>query len=144
MKARFANQRGAASWVSLLLIAGIAAGAYFGLMYGPAYFEQIEVKQMLREQANTASRVPDEALKANILNKAKQIGSHTEIQNGQEMNIPGIVLLDDDVYITRDDTTQMIIIQVSYAKRLDYPFTKKQKEIRFSPSVKESFAPVRW
>ncbi len=142
---RKSSQRGAISFVSMLMLAGLAVAGYFGAMYGPAYFEAFEVKQMLREASNMAARLgTDDQIREFILNKSKQIGSHWEIVDGEERNIPGLVLLAEDVFVNRDDYAKTIVVQVKYTKRLDYPFLKRQKELTFSPSVKESTRPVHW
>jgi hypothetical protein len=145
MGKRRSNQRGAISPVGMLLTAGLIAGVYFGIMYLPTIFENLEVKQLMREASTLAVRgQSDDAIRLFIQQKAKQVGSHYEIRDGQEMNFPGIVLLDDDIHINRDEDTKKIIIQVSYTVRLTYPFTQKQKEMTFSPAVKESYSPVVW
>ncbi|HCF62365.1 MAG TPA: hypothetical protein DFS52_30785 [Myxococcales bacterium] len=130
---------------NMVWLAGLAALVYFGIMYVPPYVEQYEVKQVLREAANQAYRErSDDKLRSFIQTKCKQIGSHYEIRDGEERNLPGIVLLDDNIFVTRDETAQSIILQVEYEKHIYFPFTKKQRLLRFSPSVKGDLTPVQW
>jgi hypothetical protein len=129
-----------ALWASL---AGL--GIYFGIMIVPPYVESYEVKQMLRAVGNLAvHQTDDEALKREILTRARAIGSHYEIRDGQEMNLPGIVLLDDDVLVNRDAAAKTIILQVRYTKHLTYPFTQRQTELSFEPAVKVDISEVKW
>jgi hypothetical protein len=129
-----------ALWASL-----VGLGIYFGMMYAPPYVESYEVKQMLRAVGNLAvHQVDDEALKREVLTRARAIGSHHEIRDGQEMNLPGIVLLDEDVLVNRDAAAKTIILQVRYTKHLTYPFTQRQTGLSFEPAVKVDISEVKW
>jgi hypothetical protein len=136
---------GSLPYANLLWLALVGGVIYFGLMYLPLYVEQYEVKQLLQEIANTAWKEPDdEKLRLAVLEKAKNVGSHYEIRNGQELNIPGIVLLAEDVFVNRDTQAQTIVIQARYTKHVNYPFLKRQKAMTFSPSAKAELGTVKW
>lgn len=138
------GEEGGSSVGSLVWLGAIAAAIYFGAMYVPAYVEQYEVKQVLREAGNKAyNDRNDESIRQFISDKLKTIGSHYEIRDGQEYNIPGIVVLDDDIFVNRDPG-KSIVLQVKYQKVLNYPFTKKQKRLYFSPSIKADITAVKW
>ncbi len=139
-RARGALDLSTAVWLSL-------AGSifYFGFMVVPPYVESYEVKQMLRTVGNLAIHQSDDgSLKREVINRARAIGSHYEIRDGQEMNLPGIVLLDDDVIVNRDTEAKTIVVQVHYVKHLNYPFTSKQTELGFDPAVKVDISEVKW
>jgi hypothetical protein len=111
----------------------------------PAYAENYEVKGVLREAVNEAVRkTDDDVIRTFIINKCKQVGSHYEIRDGQEMTLPGVVLLDEDVFVNRDTEAKQILLQVEYDQHLYFPFTKKEHVIHFSPSVKGDISPVTW
>jgi hypothetical protein len=142
---RRGGPRGSLNLSGLLWLAALGAGVYFALMYAPPYVESYEVKQMLRDVAATAVHEPsDEKLKRQILERARNIGSHYEIRDGQELRLPGVVLLDDDVVVNRDTSAKTIIIQVRYTKHVNYPFTQAQTEMTFSPAVKGDIAEIKW
>ncbi len=123
----------------------VALAVYFGIMYLPPQVEAYEVKQMLRVVAAGAIRQRDDgAVRREILDRARNIGSHHEIRDGQELTLPGVVLLDDDVVVNRDEQTKTIILQVRYTKFVEYPFTQKQVEMTFAPSVKADISEVKW
>ena len=132
--------------LSTLVWGGLAGLViYFGIMYVPPYVESYEVKQMLRQAGNVAvHQGDDEAIKREILEKARAIGSHYEIRDGQEMNLPGIVLLDEDIIVNRDVSAKTIILQVRYTKHVNYPFTQRQAELTFTPAVKADISEVKW
>lgn len=135
---------GESSLSSLLWLGGIAAIIYFGLMYVPVYVELYEVKQVLRQAGNRAyTEHNDETIRRFISEKLKEIGSHYEIRDGQEYNLPGIVVLDHDIFVNRDEG-KSIVLQVKYRKVINYPFTSRQKTLDFSPSHKADLAPVKW
>lgn len=140
------RREGGAIDLSTALWTGLAGlSIYFGMMYAPPYVESYEVKQMLRAVGNVAIRqADDEALKREILTRARAIGSHYEIRDGQEMNLPGIVLLDEDVLVNRDAAAKTIILQVRYTKHLTYPFTQRQTALSFEPAVKVDISEVKW
>ena len=138
------SEAGGSGLSTTMWIAAIGAVVYFGIMYVPPYVEAYQIKRVLREAANFARKDPnDDRVRDFIINKCKQIGSHYEIREGQERNIPGMVLLDDNIFIERDPG-QSIVLQVEYDKHLYFPLTQKQKVLHFAPSLKGDLTPVKW
>lgn len=145
MLKRLRSERGGGTLELLFWMGGIAGVIYLGLMFIPVYSELWEVKTLMKEVAAKAYLDPnDDRLKQELTERLKQIGSHYEIQAGQEVNIPGIVVLDQDLFWNRDKDKQQVIVQINYDKRVNWPLTQKQKTFHFSPSVKYDISPVKW
>jgi len=136
---------GALDLTAMFWLVLVALAIYFGIMYLPPQIEAYEVKHMLRVVAAEAVRQPDDgAIRREILSRARAIGSHYEIRDGQERILPGVVLLDEDIVVNRDVQAKTIVLQVRYTKYVNYPFTQKQAEMTFTPAVKADISEVKW
>ena len=54
------SERGEITWVTLVLLAGVAAAGYWLWVWGPVYVVHYEVKQVVREYINQAVRNPND------------------------------------------------------------------------------------
>ncbi|MFN7130451.1 MAG: hypothetical protein ACK4N5_00115 [Myxococcales bacterium] len=137
-------EQGESSWSGVVWLGGIAAVVYFAMMYVPPYMESMEVKSVLREASTKAYHEQnDDVLREFIGSRLKQIGSHQELRDGQETSVPGLGVNDSDIVVNREPG-KSIVVRVRYAKAINYPFTKKQKVMYFSPAVKGDLTPVKW
>jgi hypothetical protein len=147
MLRRSRSELGAFKISGALWTAAIGAVIYFAVMYAPVYGEVYEVRSVLQKIANKHFRGSDydpDKMKLEILQDVKEIGGTTEITEGKPQTLGGIVLLADDVFITRDDSTHTMILQVNYTRYIKYPFIQKNTVLKFSPTVKIDTSPVNW
>jgi hypothetical protein len=55
------GERGEITWVTLLLLVGLAAGGYWAAVWVPVWFVHYEVKHVVRDFSNQAVKNPDDA-----------------------------------------------------------------------------------
>lgn len=126
----------------LILVGGII---YLAVAYLPAYFQYYEVKRVVAEAANRARSEPsDVPLRAYIIDRCADLGSHVVVHEGQAVEVPDVDLDADDVDIDRDDDPPQIEIRVDYTKMITFPFTHLVHAWPRTVYLKQDLKPVKW
>lgn len=119
------GERGGVSWVTLLLLAGLAAGGYLAWVWAPIYVENYAVKQVVRDYQNQAIKnSDDDGLRHNMVLKIRSLGSLQAVDEyGRPYRVPAIALEDHEVLWDRDTRSQPPMLRVSfeYAREVAYP-----------------------
>ena len=77
-------ERGAASWVTVLLVLGLAAGAYAAVVFVPPAVLHYEVKQVVRDYGNQAIKNPnDEQLLRGMVQKIRSLDERRGRRRGR-------------------------------------------------------------
>lgn len=118
-------ERGGVSWVTLLLLAALGAGAYLGWIWIPLHFERYTVMQVVRDYMNQAIKNPDdEALKRNMLAKIRSLSQVKGVDaHGNERSLPAIDLDERQIAWERDMSARPPVLRVSfeYERLVKYP-----------------------
>ncbi len=119
------GERGAITWVTLLLLVLVAGGAYLAWVWAPVYFESYTVKQVVRDYMNQAIKNPDdETLRHNMVMKIRSLQEREVVdQYGRVDRVPSVAIEDRDVTWERDTRSQPPMLRVSfeYAREVAYP-----------------------
>lgn len=118
-------ERGGVSWVTLLLLAALSAGAYLGWIWVPLYFERYTVVQVVRDYMNQAIKnADDEALKRSMIAKIRTVARKDGLDAyGQPASVPAIDLDERQVSWERDTSSRPPILRVAfeYERAVKYP-----------------------
>jgi hypothetical protein len=118
-------ERGAISWVTLLLLVILAGGGYLGWVWLPVYFELYTVKAVVRDYMNQAIKNPnDEALRRDMVLKIRSLAEVAAVDaRGRATRAPAIPLEDDQVRWERNATAQPPTLRVAfkYERQVLYP-----------------------
>jgi len=92
-------ERGTASWVTLVMILGIAAGAYAAVIFVPVWVLNYEVKQVVRDYGNQAVKNQDDAvLLDGMLKKIRTLQQTDGVdESGRKVMVPVIDVQKQDV-----------------------------------------------
>src|SRR5512145_2862757 len=84
------GERGAITWVTALLLAGLAAGGYLAVVWAPIWIVQYEVKHVVRDYGNRAVKNPnDQQLVADMCAKLRSLDtSKAQAPDGTVENRP--------------------------------------------------------
>lgn len=123
--ARRRGERGAITWVSLLLIVLVVGGGYLGWVWWPIYVENYAVKQVVRDYMNQAVKNRnDEGLQRNMVLKIRSLAQVDGVDGyGRPVRLPAVLLEDADVVWERTDSQPpMLRVSFEYAREVTYPY----------------------
>jgi hypothetical protein len=119
------QERGAITWVTLLLLAGVVVGGYLSWVWGPIYYEDYAVKQVVRDFMNQAVKDRDDArLRAAMVRRIRTLAQVERVDaSGQPARVPAIALEERDVTWERDTTSRPQVLHVAfdYVREVDLP-----------------------
>ena len=125
-------ERGAASWVTLLLLLVVAGGVYAAVVFVPAAVLHYEVKQVVRDYGNQAIKNPDdERLIADMLTKIRSLKSEPgEDAAGRKGMVPVIDVDRRDIIWerNREATPPMLRVAFEYPRTLPLPWLDRGLE----------------
>jgi hypothetical protein len=117
--------RGGVSWVTLVLIALVAGGAYLAWMWGPVYVLHVEVRTVARDYMNRAVRNPDDArLVDDMVHKLRTLDElSVPDDDGTPANVPTVQVAAQDVTWERDVSVSppMLHVAFEYTRPVQYP-----------------------
>jgi hypothetical protein len=123
-------ERGGVSWVTLLLVLGLAAGAYAAVVFGPAMVLHYEVKQVVRDYGNQAIKnLDDAALIESMVSKIRglQTVDGTD-EAGRRVRVPVIDLSRRDVTWERSIQPPSLHVEFEYPRTLELPWLDRRLE----------------
>jgi hypothetical protein len=111
------------TWVTLLMLAGLAAGAYLAFVLGPPWVLHYEVKQVVRDFGNRAVKDMDDAgLVRGMVDKLRTL-QHVAAEDdaGRPVRVPVVDLDPRDVVWERTADPPTLHVQFEYARVLELP-----------------------
>jgi hypothetical protein len=123
-------ERGAASWVTVLLVLGLAAGAYAAVVFVPPAVLHYEVKQVVRDYGNQAIKnLSDEQLVRDMVQKIRSLDDVQGVDEaGRKIRIPVIDLQKEDVLWERTKDPPMLHVAFEYPRTLELPWLDRRIE----------------
>lgn len=123
-------ERGTASWVTLLIVLGLAAGAYAAWVFGPPAVLHYEVKQVVRDYGNQAVKNPnDAALLEGMLQKIRSLQQVDMVDDaGRKVKVPVVDLRKEDVTWERTVEPPTLHVAFEYPRTLELPWLDRSLE----------------
>ncbi|WP_242339073.1 MULTISPECIES: hypothetical protein [Anaeromyxobacter] len=141
-------ERGAVSWVTLVLLAGLGGGAYWLWVWGPVYVVHYEVKQVVHEYINQAVRNPRDAeLVRNMVHKLETLAKVDGVDAyGGPARVPAVVVDPADVTWERDANAAPPTLHVAfqYERSVTYPFLDRTGTRVFTVDVDGDLSRPNW
>ncbi len=126
---RLHRQGGAVNWVTLGMLAGVAAAAYLAWVWVPVYVENYEVKQVVRQFANEAVKNRDDAqLVQRMVDRIRRVRQVESMgPDGRPARRPSIDLDVKDVTWERVEPASLRVA-FAYQREVVYPFLDRRDE----------------
>ncbi len=123
-------ERGAASWVTILIVLGIAVGAYAAVVFVPVWVLHYEVKQVVRDYGNQAVKNPnDAALLEGMLQKIRSLQQVDMVDDaGRKVKLPVVDLRKEDVTWERTVEPPTLHVAFEYPRTLELPWMDRSLE----------------
>jgi hypothetical protein len=123
-------ERGTASWVTVLLVLGLAAGAYAAVVFVPPAVLHYEVKQVVRDYGNQAIKnTDDERQIESMVQKIRSLDSVAGMDEaGRPTRIPVVDLHKEDVVWERSTSAPSLHVVFEYPRTLELPWLDRVVE----------------
>jgi hypothetical protein len=143
---RLLEERGAITWVTLLLVTGLLAGAYLLWMWVPAYVVDYEVKQVVRDYGNRAVKEPDDArLVQDMAHKIRTLAETTLVgDDGRPVRVPAVDLRPEQVTWERSSSPPTLHVAFEYPRQIAYPLLDRVAEKVFRIDMTIDISRADW
>jgi hypothetical protein len=124
------RERGAASWVTILMILGIAAGAYAAVVFVPVWVLHYEVKQVVRDYGNQAIKNQDDAALIDaMVHKIRTLEQVDGVDDaGRKARVPVVDIHKQDVTWERSTDPLVLHVEFEYPRVLELPWLDRRIE----------------
>jgi len=141
-------ERGAISWVTLLLLVLLAGGGYLGFVWLPVYFENYAVKQVVRDYMNQAIKnTDDELLRRNMVLKIRSLAQRDGFDAaGRPTRVPTVGIDDRQVVWERDAASQppMLRVAFEYEREVELPWLERTTTKVFTVDLTNDLTRPDW
>jgi hypothetical protein len=133
------------TFVTVLLFAGALAAVVLAITYGQAYWENLEVKRVLKEAANLSYRESDDRrIREFVFNQLHHLFDQKVEDHGRVITEMRIDVDDSDLRIERTQIPQMMHIWLTYSRDVEVPVIHKQRRVTFNEYAEQDLSPVKW
>jgi len=138
------GDRGITFVTVLLAIAAVAAVLWLAT-YGPSYWENFEVKRVLREAANMSYRQPDDReLRNYVFRELHHLFDQKIEDHGRVTTEMRIDVDEGDLRIERTQIPAYIHIWLTYSRDVQVPLLGQQRRVTFNDYAEQDLSPVKW
>jgi len=133
------------TFVTVLIVVGLAAAAVWAVGFGPAYVENFEVKHVLAEAANLSYRDGnDEHVKDFVFQRLHQLFDEEVEDHGRTVTEMRIDVDRDDLRIERTEVPRFVHIWLTYSRDVAVPVVNLERRLTFEDYAEQDLSPVKW
>jgi hypothetical protein len=132
------------TFVTVLLFAGALAGVLWLVTYGEAYWENFEVKRVLREAANLSYRADDGRVREYVFKELHHLFDQKVEDHGRVITDMRIDVDDGDLRIERTQVPAFVHIWLTYSRDVEFPVLHQQRRVTFTEYAEQDLSPVKW
>jgi hypothetical protein len=133
------------TFITVLLFAGVAAAVLWFATYGQAYWENFEVKRVLKEAANLSYREADDRrIREYVFKELHHLFDQKIEDHGRVLTEMRIEVDDGDLRIERTQIPAFVHIWLTYSRDVQVPLLKRQRRVTFNEYAEQDLSPVKW
>jgi len=133
------------TFVTVLIILGAVAAVGWFATYGPAYWENFEVRRILTEAANLSYREQDDArIRQYVFKELHHVFDQKVEDHGRVLTEMRIDVDDGDLRIERTQIPAAMNIWLTYSRDVEVPVVHQQRRVVFNEYVSQDLSPVKW
>jgi len=133
------------TFVTVLLFAAALAAVLVGVTYGEAYWENLEVKRVLKEAANLSYRESDDRrIREYVFRELHHIFDQKIEDHGRVITEMKIDVDDGDLRIERTQVPAFVHIWLTYSRDVQVPLLHQQRRVTFNEYAEQDLSPVKW
>jgi hypothetical protein len=142
------TERGAVSWVTLLLLVALVGGAYLARVWIPVFILNYEAKQVARDYINQAVKDKDDAgLVLRMTQKLAALDSYETLDDaGKGVRVPTVLVNPSAVTWERshDSDKPTLHVAFSYRRTIELPILKRWVEREYFIDLTEDISRPDW
>ena len=133
------------TFITVLLFAGALAAVLVGVTYGEAYWENLEVKRVLKEAANLSYREGDDRrIRDYVFRELHHLFDQKVEDHGRVITEMKIDVDDGDLRIERTQVPAFVHIWLTYSRDVQVPLLHQQRRVTFNEYAEQDLSPVKW
>ena len=133
------------TFVTVLIFVGILAGALWFATYAQAYWENFEVRRVLKEAANMSYREHDDGrIRQYVFIQLHRLFDQKVEDHGRVLTEMRIDVDEDDLRIERTQIPAAINIWLTYSRDVEVPVLHQQRRVTFNEFTSQDLSPVKW
>jgi len=133
------------TFITVLLFAAALAAVLVGVTYGEAYWENLEVKRVLKEAANLSYRESDDRrIREYVLKELHHLFDQKVEDHGRVITEMKIDIDDGDLRIERTQVPAFMHIWLTYSRDVQVPLLHQQRRVTFNEYAEQDLSPVKW
>jgi len=133
------------TFVTVLLFAAALAGVLWAVTYGGAYWENLEVKRVLKEAANLSYRESDDRrVREYVFKELHHLFDQKVEDHGRVITEMRIDVDDGDLRIERTQVPAFVHIWLTYSRDVQVPLLHQQRRVTFNEYAEQDLSPVKW
>ena len=131
--------------VTALILLLVGGGLFWGLTYGGAYWDNVEVKSILGQAANLAyAERNDKAIRDFVFLRLHQKFDVDVLEGGKTTKELSIEAPEESLRVERTTSPQQIDIWFTYSRDVRQPLTGQIKTITFNHHAAQDLSPTKW
>ena len=133
------------TFITVLLFAAALAAVLVGVTYGEAYWENLEVKRVLKEAANLSYREADDRrIRDYVFRELHHLFDQKVEDHGRVITEMKIDVDDGDLRIERSQIPAFVHIWLTYSRDVQVPLVHQQRRVTFNEYAEQDLSPVKW
>ena len=133
------------TFITVLLFAAALAAVLVGVTYGEAYWENLEVKRVLKEAGNLSYRESDDRrIREYVFKELHHVFDQKVEDHGRVITEMKIDVDDGDLRIERTQVPSFVHIWLTYSRDVQVPLLHQQRRVTFNEYAEQDLSPVKW
>jgi hypothetical protein len=133
------------TFITVLLFAAALAALLVAVTYGEAWWENLEVKRVLKEAANLSYRESDDRrVREYVFRELHHLFDQKVEDHGRVITEMKIDVDDGDLRIERTQVPAFVHIWLTYSRDVQVPLLHQQRRVTFNEYAEQDLSPVKW
>jgi hypothetical protein len=133
------------TFITVLVVLAIAAGIFWIVTFGGAYYENLEVKHLLQQAGNMCYLEKDDGVvKRFVFRKLHEMFDEQVEDHGRIVTVMRIDTDPDDLRIERSQVPPLVHIWLTYNRTVKIPIAGGTRTMQFVDHIEQDLSPVKW
>lgn len=133
------------TFFGFVILLALAGGIYWLVSFGPAYWDNLTVRAILREAGNFAyHETNDEKVRDFVFNKLHETFDENVEERGRIVRQMRFQVERNDLQIERSQIPPRIDLWIAYSREIPLPLVNQRRTLQLSAHASQDLSPVKW